>query len=88
MDGVVLGVWVLCFGQDFLLFFLLFSYDGLSKGFEGIVMDCYGLLWIFLDCCGLLFFVWWCFVMPVFGQGWSWAACSFKRDVWMMWGGD
>jgi hypothetical protein len=76
------------FWTGFLLFFcccfLMVVYLRDLKESLWIVMDFFGLL--FLDCCGLLFFVWWCFVMPVFGQGWRWAACSFKRDVWMMWG--
>ncbi|MBS3749450.1 MAG: hypothetical protein KGY67_07115, partial [Candidatus Thermoplasmatota archaeon] len=41
------------FWTRFLLFFLLFSYGGLSKGSEGIFVDCYGFFWIVVDCCFL-----------------------------------
>jgi len=40
-----------CFVLDkIFVVFLLFSYGGLSKGYEGIVMDCYGFFWIVVFC--------------------------------------
>jgi hypothetical protein len=49
--------WVFgCFFLDkIFVVFLLFSYGGLLKRSEGILVDCYGLLWIVVFCLVVFF---------------------------------